>query len=158
MRQLPSYSATSTKKELPVVECMDQGYVVTCVPKRPWPTNKTTAVPIRLRTDKNSCQYAYEYDPVAGIILPPERPYRWYHTTTYTDNNRANMHTIHRPTDSANMPAITTRRSHRTATWIWQLSRLYACDPSTNWSCRYAYDLPPTNRSCPCACDPTTNW
>ena len=35
MRQLPSYSTTSTKKELPVVECMDQGYVVTCVPKRP---------------------------------------------------------------------------------------------------------------------------
>ena len=42
MRQLPSYSATSTKKELPVVECIDQGYIVTCVPKRPWPTNKTT--------------------------------------------------------------------------------------------------------------------
>ena len=31
--------------------------------------------------DKNSCQYAYEYDPVAGIILPPKRPRRWYRTT-----------------------------------------------------------------------------
>jgi hypothetical protein len=36
--------------------------------------------------DKDSCQYAYEYDPVAGITLPPERPRRWYRTTTYTDN------------------------------------------------------------------------
>ena len=26
--------------------------------------------------DKDSCQYAYEYDPVAGIILPPKRPRR----------------------------------------------------------------------------------
>ena len=60
-----------------------------------------------------TCQYAYEYDPVASIILPPERPYRWYRTTTYTDNNRANMHTIHRPTDSANIPAITTRPNDR---------------------------------------------
>ena len=25
--------------------------------------------------DKDSCQYAYEYDPVAGITLPPKRPY-----------------------------------------------------------------------------------
>ena len=50
-----------------------------------------------------------EYDPVTGIVLPPERPCRWYRTTTYTDNNRANMHTIHRPTDSANTPAIMTR-------------------------------------------------
>src|SRR6266700_1848493 len=58
-----------TKKELPVLECIDK--------------------------DKNSCQYTYEYDPVASIILPPERPYRWYRTTTYTDNNRADIHTIH---------------------------------------------------------------
>jgi hypothetical protein len=41
------------KKELLVLEYIDRGYVV---------------------TDKNSCRYAYEYDPVAGIILPPERP------------------------------------------------------------------------------------
>ena len=57
-----------------------------------------------------------EYDPVAGIILPPERPYRWYRTTTYTDNNRANMHTIHRPTDSANTPAIYERDNDRADT------------------------------------------
>ena len=47
--------------------------------------------------DKDSCQYAYEYDPVAGITLPPERPRRWYRTTTYTDNNRADMPTIYEP-------------------------------------------------------------
>ena len=35
IRQLPSYSAISTKKELLVVEYMDKGYVVTCVPKCP---------------------------------------------------------------------------------------------------------------------------
>ena len=45
--------------------------------------------------DKNSCRYAYEYDSVAGIILPPERPRRWYRTTIYTDNDRADMHAIH---------------------------------------------------------------
>ena len=56
--------------------------------------------------DKNSCQYAYEYDPVAGITLPPERPRRWYRTTTYTDNDRADMHAIHRLTDRAYVPAI----------------------------------------------------
>ena len=73
-------------------------------------------MPIRLRTDKNSCQYAYEYNPIAGIILPPERPCRWYRTITYTDNNRANMYTIHRLTDSANTPAITTRLNDRADT------------------------------------------
>jgi hypothetical protein len=26
--------------------------------------------------DKNSYRYAYKYDPVASIILPPERPRR----------------------------------------------------------------------------------
>ena len=35
-------------------EYMDRGYVVIYAPKRLWPINKTTAVPIRLRTDKNS--------------------------------------------------------------------------------------------------------
>jgi hypothetical protein len=54
-----------------------------------------------------------EYDPVTGIILPPERPCRWYRTTTYTDNNRADMHTIHQSTDSTNTPAITTRPNDR---------------------------------------------
>ena len=86
-------------------------------------------MPICLRTDKNSCQYAYKYDPVAGITLPPERPRRWYRTTTYTDNDCANMHAIHQLTDHAYVPAIyrptdrqalrsttiTTRRSQRTA-------------------------------------------
>ena len=47
-----------------------------------------------------------KYDPVAGITLPPERPRRWYRTTTYTDNNRADMHTIHRPIDRADTPTI----------------------------------------------------
>ena len=56
--------------------------------------------------DKDSCQYAYEYDPVAGITLPPERPRRWYRTTTYTDNNRANMPTIYKPDNRrTDMPA-----------------------------------------------------
>ena len=50
-----------------------------------------------------------EYDPITSIILLPERPYRWYYTTTYIDNNRTNMHIIHRPTDSTNTPTITTR-------------------------------------------------
>jgi hypothetical protein len=43
-------------------------------PKRLWLINEITAVPIRIWIDKNSCWYAYEYDPVAGIILPPEWP------------------------------------------------------------------------------------
>ena len=94
---------------------MDQGYVVTYIPKRLWPINETTAFLqhhkhkertasggmyglrlcsyVRPQTpmtyeqdncrantptdkDKDSCQYAYEYDPIAGIILPPEWPRR----------------------------------------------------------------------------------
>ena len=57
--------------------------------------------------DKNSCQYAYEYDPVAGITLPPEQPCRWYRTTTNETTDRADTHTIyHRPTNRADMPTI----------------------------------------------------
>ena len=57
--------------------------------------------------DKDSCQYAYEYDPVAGITLLPEQPCRWYRTTTYTDNDRADTHTIyHRLNDRADTPVI----------------------------------------------------
>ena len=48
--------------------------MVTYTPKRPWPTNEITAVPIHLQTDKNSCWYAYEYNPIASIILPPKQP------------------------------------------------------------------------------------
>ena len=62
----------------------------------------------------------------------------------------------YRPTDRRALcsTTITTRRSHHTATWIWQLSRLYACDPSTNRSCQYTYNLPPTNRLCRYAYNP----
>jgi hypothetical protein len=92
---------------------MDKGYVGMCA---------LSAYDLRIR--QLPCQYAYgqtrfradlptEYDPVAGITLPPERPRCWYRTTTYIGNDRANMHTIHRPTDSANMPAITTRPNDR---------------------------------------------
>ena len=45
--------------------------------------------------DKDLCQYAYKYNPVASITLPPKRPRHWYRTTTYTDNNRADMPTIY---------------------------------------------------------------
>ena len=85
-------------------------------PKRPWPTNETTAMPIHLRIDKNLCQYAYEYDPVAGITLPPEQPRRWYRTTTYTDNDRADIHTIHQPTDRADTHTIYNRPNNRANT------------------------------------------
>ena len=62
--------------------------------------------PIRLRSTNQSCQYAYECDPVAGITLPPERPRRRYRTTTYTDNNRADMPTIYEPDNRrTDMPA-----------------------------------------------------
>ena len=57
--------------------------------------------------DKDSCQYAYEYDFIASITLPPKQPRCWYRTTTYIDNNRANMHIIYQPTESANTPTIT---------------------------------------------------
>ena len=63
---------------------------------------------IRFHTDLPT-----EYNPITSIVLLPKRPYRWYYTTTYTDNNRANMHTIHQPTDSVNMPAIMTRLNNR---------------------------------------------
>ena len=56
--------------------------------------------------DKDSCQYAYKYDPVASITPPPKRPRRWYRTTTYTDNNRADMPTIYEPDNRrTDMPA-----------------------------------------------------
>ena len=47
-----------------------------------------------------------EYDPVASIILPPERLYRWHRTAIY-----------YRPTDrrALRLTTITTQRSHRTA-------------------------------------------
>ena len=72
------------------------------------PATRTNPI-TRLRADLPT-----EYNPVAGIVLPPERPCRWYRTTTYADNNRANMHTIHRPTDrrALRLTTITTRRSH----------------------------------------------
>ena len=57
-----------------MVEYINKGYMVIYAPKRLWPINKITAVLIRLRVDKNSCRYAYEYDPVASSILPPEWP------------------------------------------------------------------------------------
>ena len=66
--------------------------------------------------DKDSCQYAYEYDPVTGITLPPEQPRRWYRTTTYTDNDRANMHMIHQPTDRADTHTIYNRLNDRADT------------------------------------------
>ena len=73
------------KKELLVLEYIDRGYVV---------------------TDKNLCWYAYKYDPVAGIILPPKRPYCWYRTTTYTDK-WSYLYAYDLLTyDSADMPAI----------------------------------------------------
>ena len=86
---------------------MDKGYVVTCVPKRPWPMNKTTAVPIRLqiktriRADTHTnmtpllALYCHPNDPVARTILLPE-----------SDNRRACMPAIHRPTNRAHAPAI----------------------------------------------------
>ena len=149
MRQLPSYSATSTKKELPVVESVDQGYVVICVPKRPWPTNKTTAVPIRLRTDKNSCRYAYD--------LQTRQPSHWHAcdlnrqdtvpirlrnkpdndcavTPTARATDRADMHAIHRPTDRAYAPAIQRpidRSSSECSTYYHYLMRAPHCHQ--NW-------------------------
>ena len=54
-----------------------------------------------------------EYNPVFGIILPPEWPCRWYRITAYTDKNCADMHTIHWRTDSADTPAIMTRPNDR---------------------------------------------
>ena len=67
------------------MEYIDQGYVVTCIPKRPWPTNKTTAMPIRLRNKlNNDCAV----------------------TPTAWATDRADMHVIHRPTDRADMPMI----------------------------------------------------
>ena len=77
MRQLPSYGTTSTKKELLVVEYMDQRLHSHVRPQTPVTYEQDNC---RANTptdkDKDSCQYAYEYDPVAGIILLPERPRR----------------------------------------------------------------------------------
>ena len=120
------------KKELPVWEHIERlrSYMH---PKRPWPTNETTAVLIRLRiktriradTHTNTTPllalYCHPNNPVAGTVLLPE-----------SDNCCAYMHAIYRLTDRAYVPAIyrptdrwalrsttiTTRRSHRTATWI----------------------------------------
>ena len=33
--------------------------------------------------DKNSYQYVYKYNPVAGIILPPKQPRRSHRTATW---------------------------------------------------------------------------
>jgi hypothetical protein len=98
--------------------------------------------PLCLLLRYRSCQYACdlptrfranlptEYDPVAGIILPPERPCRWYRTTTYTDNNRADMHTIHQSTDSTNTPAITTRPNDRADVPVIYRPNDRACTPA----------------------------
>ena len=51
--------------------------------------------PVTYEQDNCRADLPTEYDPVAGIVLPPERPCRWYRTTTYTDNDRADMHAIH---------------------------------------------------------------
>ena len=73
---MPSYNTTSTKKGTPSVGTYR---------KVIWPRAPQTPVTYeqdncRANTptdkDKDSCQYAYEYDPVAGITLPPERPRR----------------------------------------------------------------------------------
>jgi hypothetical protein len=40
-------------------------------------------MPVELRpVDKTSRRFAYEYDPIISIILPPKRPCRLYRTTT----------------------------------------------------------------------------
>ena len=77
-------------------------------------------MPIRLWTDKNSCQYTYEYDPVVGITLPLERHRRWYRTTTRTGLGRALLPKT-RPRCRHYTAARTTRRWHRTATRIDKL-------------------------------------
>ena len=96
------------RKELPVVEYMDKGYVVTCVPKRPWPMNETTAVPIRLRTktriraDTHTnttpllALYCHPNDPVARTVLLPE-----------SDNCRACMPAIQWPIDRLSSKCLT---------------------------------------------------
>ena len=107
--------------------------------------------------------YCHPNDPVASTVLLPTQIMIVLICIRYIDQPIAPIRLLsrpYRPTDrrALRSTTITTRRSHRTATLIWQLLCLYACDLLTNWSCRYAYDLPLTNRSCPCACDPTTNW
>ena len=110
---------------------MDQGYVVTCAPN---------ARDLQMR--QLPCQYAYKYDPVAGITLPLERHRRWYRTTTRTGLGRALLPRT-RPRCRHYTAARTTRRWHRTATRIDKLrtdvpvelrpvdktSRRYACEP-----------------------------
>ena len=46
--------------------------------------------------------YCHPNDPVTSTVLLPTQ-----------DNNRANIYTIHRPTNRANTPAITTRPNDR---------------------------------------------
>ena len=92
-------------------------------------------LPTRFRTNLPT-----EYNPVAGIILPPKQPYCWYRTTTYTDNNHANMHMIHWPTNSTNTPAITTRPNDRADMpaiyWPTDRQALYSTTITTQHSYR----------------------
>ena len=92
---LPSCSTTSIKKELPVVEYMDQGYVVTCAPNAR-----------DLRTRQLPCQYAYgqtrirantptdrqEFVPIRLRI----RPRCWHYTATRTTPSLVPYSYLHR--------------------------------------------------------------
>ena len=56
--------------------------------------------------DKDLYQYAYKYNSVASITLLPKQPRCWYCTTTYIDNNRADIPTIYELDNCyTNMPA-----------------------------------------------------
>ena len=83
-----------TKKELPVVECMDQGYVVTCAPnardlrmRQPPCQYAYGQIRIRANTPTNTTPllalHCHPNDPVAGTVLLPE-----------SDNCRANTPAI----------------------------------------------------------------
>ena len=60
-----------------------------------------TNLPTRFRADLPT-----EYDPIAGIVLPPKQPCRWYRTTTTQTIIRADMPTIYKPDNRRiDMPA-----------------------------------------------------
>ena len=62
---LPSYSTTSTKKELPVLEYIDKGYIATCAPNTH-----------NLQMRQLPYQYAYRINPITTILLrlQPKQP------------------------------------------------------------------------------------
>ena len=111
---LASYCMTTRTRTLTLASyCYPTEAVSYC------PTNPTSPVPIRIRTDKPHCRYAYETTPITRRADTPTTSITCYADVPVTRTRLGRACSLD----------TRTRRLHRTATRpVDKTSRRYACD------------------------------